>query len=62
MKSRRGILAKAYVHYNFCELASKCLHTEGISAGKNWHMNFKTRFVPEGIKYKCLCDPFAVSI
>lgn len=62
MKSGGGILAKAYVHYDFCGLVSKCLHTEGISARRNWHVNFKRCFVPEGIKYKCLRDPFVVSI
>lgn len=62
MKPGRGILAKPFVRSNFSRLASKCPHTEGISARKNWHINFKTRFLPEGIEYKCLGDPFAVSI
>lgn len=62
MKSGRGSLAKACVHCNFCRLASKYLRTEGISARRNMHMKFKTRFVPKGIQYKCLGDPFAASI
>lgn len=52
MKSGTGILATVYVHYIFSRHAKKYLHTQRISAMRKWHMDFKTHFLSEGLKYR----------
>lgn len=50
MKSGTGILATVYTHHIFSRHA-KYLHTQRISAMRKQHMNFKTHFLSEGLKY-----------